>query len=95
MNAYVFTSLAQAQAAVNDADSTIGFPAPGNPYGPGAHANASDAITKTYGGIWQNPGGTQWAYPADSVSGQLLPLKIPVPGVTNGLDISTWTQVWP
>lgn len=99
MNAYLFPSLAQAQNAAAGMDGAVNgtgpYPKAGVDIGGGTHAPPSQSVTVTYSGIWRNPAGTQWAFVADSATGRLLPLHFPVPGVTNALDVSTWTQVWP
>lgn len=101
--AYIFTSLAQAQAAVAAMDAPTAFgpyPKAGANIGGGIHAPAAQSQTLTYGAIWQNVAATQWAYVQDANSGALLPTKIPVPGVqTISFDPGgNWegaVKVWP
>jgi hypothetical protein len=101
MQAYVFTSLAQAQQAVGIVDPIEGpMPLAGTDIGGGMHAPAVQSVTVTYGAIYRNAGGTNWAYVADTVTQTLLPLHMPVPSVQT-IDLSAggnWAgalQVWP
>ncbi len=101
MQAYVFSALAQAQAAVAamDAPSATGpYPKAGLDIGVGIHVPAAQSQTFTYGAIWKHPTLSQWAYVQDAASGALLPTKIPVPSV-QAVDFNgAWagaTQVWP
>lgn len=104
MQAYVFSSLAQAQSAVAAMDAgpasggTGPYPKAGQDTGGGTHSPPSQSQTLTYGAIWQHPTLAEWAYMQDATSGALLPTKIPVPSVQNIDFTGAWagaTQVWP
>ena len=99
MNAYVFASLAGAQACAPVVDTNQGYPKAGTEVGGGLHAKdvgGGPFKTVTYWVPLQHPTLPQWAYLADSVTTpaltpQAIALGLPI-AVT--LD-ATWTPTNP
>lgn len=93
--AYVFPSLATAQALAPVVDASVGLPAFGTDVGAGLHVIPT-AQTLTYAMPIKHPTLALWAYPADArINQAVLPnavtLGIPAPTV---LDAS-WTGATP
>lgn len=81
INAYIATSLAQAQGWAAVVDLALGYPKQGTQVGGGKHVSV---ITTTYDTILPHPTLAQWAYVSDQVtSGILAPnavnLLLPAP----------------
>jgi hypothetical protein len=94
--AYVFSTLAAAQACAAAVDAAMGYSRPGDNVGPGMHAPAADSVTSTYAAIHTHPTLPLWAYPVDpNTTGILGPLALslglPIPTV---LDAG-WTPAIP
>lgn len=95
MTAYIFASLAAAQACAPVVDAAQGYPRAGVEVGGGAHVkdvSGGPFVTATYAQPIKHPTLAQWAYLADAVTtpalapqAATLGLPAPVP-----LD-ATWT----
>lgn len=99
MQAYIFNSLAAAQAAVADNDAPLSLPWPGTDVGPGQHAPAAQSKTTTYAAIYQRPDGLAWCMLADSWTGPHASIHA-ASAIPTSIDftIAPWlgaTQVWP
>jgi hypothetical protein len=91
MDAYVFSSLAAAQACQTAVDAAQGFPRAGVNVGGGAHVEPP-FVTQTYQTVIQHPTQALWAYPSDTVTTPVLsvgPTAVTLPAPTS-LD-ATWT----
>lgn len=92
INAFVATSLAQAQSWATAVDASLGLPKPGVEVGGGIHApdpnTGGPFVTQTYFIILPHPTLAQWAYIADVIS---TPIVVGVtPTATSTLLDSTW-----
>ena len=103
MQAYIFNSLASAQAAQVAIDATepngAAYPVAGINFGGGVHAPAAQSATKTYAGIYQRPDGLAWAMLADGVTGPTASIRA-ASAIPTTLDFTAppWlgaVQVWP
>jgi hypothetical protein len=100
MQAFLFASLAAAQAAVAAIDPTQGMPLAGTDIGAGVHVPTSQSVTVTYAAIYENAAGTQWAMLADAVTTPNASIHA-VSAIPTTIDLSStgnWagaTLVWP
>jgi|SRR6185312_10961525 len=100
MQAFIFNSLAAAQAAVAAVDPPLGMPIAGRDVGGGAHVPASESVTQTYAAIFQNATGALWALLADAKTTPHASVHA-VSAIPTPIDMSStgnWAnavQVWP
>jgi len=100
MQAFIFATLAGAQAAVAAIDPPLGMPVAGRDVGDGLHVPAAQSVTKTYAAVYENAAGTLWAMLADATTTPNAKVHA-VSAVPTTIDMSAtgnWAnavQVWP
>lgn len=100
MSAFIFSSLANAQAARVAIDAATNMPLAGVNIGQGPWAPAAQSVTTTYAAIYQNAAGTQWALIADATTTPIAAVHavsaIPTPiDMGSGGNWAGAVQVWP